>query len=152
MSKPTTKKHEEKRYWLGLDWGQDGHAVSVVDDERALVQQFKVGAALEDLRQHAAWLHGWDAVAGIAMIRSCAARFGIDQAFQLAGLAVWWPHALHKAAMRSRSLWASWSLGMRPSSSTWPSGLRNAARKASVPNPDSLVPTWFATMRSRSLC
>ena len=71
MSKKRTKKQEEKRYWVGLDWGQEGHAVSVVDDERALVQQFKVGAALEDLRQLADCLHGWDAVAGIAIEATC---------------------------------------------------------------------------------
>lgn len=71
MNEHETGTQENKRYWVGLDWGEEGHAVSVVDDDRTLLQQFKLGAALDDLRQLADCLHGWGAVAGIAIEATC---------------------------------------------------------------------------------
>ena len=71
MNEEGTRTQETQRYWVGLDWGEEEHAVSVVDDDRTVLEQFKVGAALDDLRQLGDRLHGVGAVAGIAIEATC---------------------------------------------------------------------------------
>ncbi len=71
MNEKNAKKQEEKRCWVGLDWGQESHAVAVVDDDRTILQRFKIGADLDDLKQLADRLHGCGAVAGIAIEATC---------------------------------------------------------------------------------
>ena len=67
MNEHETGTQQKQRHWVGLDWGEESHAVSVVDDERKLVKQFKTGAALNDMRRLADRLHRLGAVAGIAI-------------------------------------------------------------------------------------
>jgi len=71
MSKKSKKKQEEKRYWVGLDWGQESHAVSVVDDARTVLEQFEVAADLAGLKQLAKRLQRWKTVAGVAIEATC---------------------------------------------------------------------------------
>jgi len=67
MNEHPSKRQVKQRCWVGLDWGQEGHAVSVVDEERTLLGQFKLGATLSDLQALVERLHGWGTVAGIAI-------------------------------------------------------------------------------------
>lgn len=62
---------QQKRVWVGLDWGGGSHSVSVVDEDRALVAQFAVAADLEGLAELAARLGAPDGVAGIAVESTC---------------------------------------------------------------------------------
>lgn len=61
------KQAEEKRCWVGLDWGGQGHAVSVVDDTRAVLGCFKTDASLADLERLVLRLRTYGTVAGIAI-------------------------------------------------------------------------------------
>jgi len=67
MMEQRTGTQEEAHVWVGIDWGTDSHAVSVVDDERTVVEQFEVGADLSDLRQLVDHLDALGTVAGIAI-------------------------------------------------------------------------------------
>jgi len=71
MNKAKKQKQEEKRCWVGLDWGGKGHAVSVVDDTRAVLGSFKTGAGLADLDRLALRLRTYGTVAGIAIETTC---------------------------------------------------------------------------------
>lgn len=62
---------QHRRHWVGLDWGGQAHAVSVVDDARALVAQFAVPADLGGLKALAARLESLGGVAGIAVESTC---------------------------------------------------------------------------------
>jgi hypothetical protein len=56
-----------RRCWVGLDWGSESHAVSVVDDDRQVIDQFTIGTSLDGLGQLAARLRRCGTVAGIAI-------------------------------------------------------------------------------------
>lgn len=71
MNKNGTRKQKSGRCWVGLDWGQEEHAVSIVNDERMLLEQFKVGATLANMKSLATRLHGVGSVAGIAIEATC---------------------------------------------------------------------------------
>lgn len=71
MKKSRTKKQEEQRCWVGLDWGGDGHAVSVVNDERHVLEKFDTGSSLIELEKLAKRLNKYDVVAGIAIEATC---------------------------------------------------------------------------------
>jgi len=47
MQENTVSAQVEKRYWVGIDWGKSSHAVSIVDDDRSLVESFKVSMDLD---------------------------------------------------------------------------------------------------------
>jgi len=53
--------------WVGLDWGESTHAVSVVDDRRTVVTRFTADATLEGLDALAEQLGAVGPVAGIAI-------------------------------------------------------------------------------------
>lgn len=59
------------RYFVGVDWGESGHAVSVVDEQRRVVDQFEVGAGLDELRRLVDRLKGLGTIAGIAIEATC---------------------------------------------------------------------------------
>lgn len=61
------KQEEKKRCWVGLDWGGQGHAVSVVDDTRSVLDSFKTDPSLADLELLALRLRTYGTVAGIAI-------------------------------------------------------------------------------------
>jgi transposase len=67
MKERRTGTQEKTRFWVGIDWGTVSHAVSVVDDERTVVEQFEVGVDLSDFRQLVDHLNALGAVAGIAI-------------------------------------------------------------------------------------
>jgi len=67
MKERRTDTQEKTRFWVGIDWGTVSHAVSVVDDERTVVEQFELGADLSDFRQLVDHLNELGAVAGIAI-------------------------------------------------------------------------------------
>lgn len=67
MNEHSSKKQEKQRCWVGLDWGEESHAVSVVDDERTVLEQFKIGTGLDDLAQLTRRLRACETVAGIAI-------------------------------------------------------------------------------------
>jgi len=47
MHENTVGAQVGKRYWVGIDWGKTSHAVSIVDDDRSLVESFKVSMDLD---------------------------------------------------------------------------------------------------------
>lgn len=67
MNENMKKTQEEKRYWVGLDWGGTLHAVSIVDEERELQAQFTIPANRDGFEQLGARLHALGYVAGIAI-------------------------------------------------------------------------------------
>jgi transposase len=71
MSKKTSEKqgHEagHEPLWVGVDWGTCQHAVTVVDDKRAIVCQFKTGTSLQELKSLAQRLHSLGDVTGVAI-------------------------------------------------------------------------------------
>jgi len=67
MNEDTTRTQQEQRCWVGLDWGGEEHAVSVVNNAREVVGKFKTGTSLAELEQLAKRLRGFGAVAGIAI-------------------------------------------------------------------------------------
>jgi transposase len=67
MSQDEMRTQQKCTCWVGLDWGGESHAVSVVDTERTLVAQFKVGASFRDVQQLAQRLRALGTVAGIAI-------------------------------------------------------------------------------------
>lgn len=60
-------QQNERRCWVGLDWGGQAHAVSVVDDDRHILAQFKTGVSLAELEQLPQRLRRCGNVAGIAI-------------------------------------------------------------------------------------
>jgi len=83
MNKKRVKKQGNGSCWVGLDWGDSEHAVSVVNDDRTVLMQFKSGARLADLRALAGVLHGLGKVAGIAVeaTRNPVVQFLFEQGF-----------------------------------------------------------------------
>lgn len=71
MTHDENRMQQGRRCWVGLDWGNAGHAVSVVDDARHLLGQFKMGASLEELEQLPERLGRFGEVAGIAIEATC---------------------------------------------------------------------------------
>jgi len=67
MKEDKAKTQQDNRCWVGLDWGGEAHAVSVVDDTRKVVETFKVGASLADLEQLGQRLRKLGTVAGVAI-------------------------------------------------------------------------------------
>lgn len=67
MQEKKKMAQDGKVFWVGLDWGESEHAVSVVDSDRQLQQQFTCESSLEDLRRLSARLHALGTVAGIAI-------------------------------------------------------------------------------------
>lgn len=67
MMEQETRTQEKTGFWVGIDWGGERHAISVVDDERTVVEQFEIGADLSDLRQLVDHLNRLGPVAGIAI-------------------------------------------------------------------------------------
>jgi len=67
MKERKTDTQEKTHFWVGIDWGTESHAVSVVDDQRTVVEQFEVGADLNDFRQLVDHLNELGTVAGIAI-------------------------------------------------------------------------------------
>lgn len=55
------------RHWVGVDWGEYRHAVSVVNDERGVVTRFVVDATPEGLNTLAKRLEDVGSIAGIAI-------------------------------------------------------------------------------------
>jgi len=83
MNERKTGAQENQRYWVGLDWGEESHAVSVVDDDRTVLHQFKVGASFHNVQQLAQRLHALGAVAGIAIeaTRNPVVAYLVSQGF-----------------------------------------------------------------------
>jgi len=71
MNENRTKRQQEQRCWVGLDWGGEGHAVAVVNNAREIVEKFKTGTSLAELEQLAKRLHASGTVAGIAIEATC---------------------------------------------------------------------------------
>ncbi len=71
MSKGKKRTQQNGRCFVGLDWGESSHAVSVVDDQRERMEQFEVGGSLNDLHQLAQRLKRWEPIAGIAIEATC---------------------------------------------------------------------------------
>lgn len=71
MKKSKLGVQEGGRYFVGLDWGESGHAVAVVDERRRVVDQFDVGPELEELRRLVERLKGMGTIAGIAVEATC---------------------------------------------------------------------------------
>lgn len=67
MSKKAEPTQMNRRYWVGLDWGGEQHAVCVVDDARNVLSQFSCGTTLSDLEGLAARLKEFESIAGIAI-------------------------------------------------------------------------------------
>lgn len=67
MNTIQTKKQPQSRVWVGLDWGGSEHSVSVVDDERKVLDQFTSGVALQDLAAMSKRLHCFTNIGGIAI-------------------------------------------------------------------------------------
>jgi transposase len=67
MNEDRKKTQGKPRCWVGLDWGGQTHAVSIVDEKRTLLEQFTVGADLDGLRQLGARLQARGSVAGVAI-------------------------------------------------------------------------------------
>lgn len=53
--------------WIGVDWGNSTHAVCVVDNERAVLEQFTVGSSIKELDALAQRLEGFGRIGGIAI-------------------------------------------------------------------------------------
>jgi len=83
MNNNGIEKQKSQRCWVGVDWGEYNHAVCVVDDERMIVQQFKVDATLENLKSLAVRLRTFGTVAGIAIEATCNPVLGLlrDEGF-----------------------------------------------------------------------
>lgn len=71
MNEDRTSTQQETRYWVGLDWGGEGHAVSVVNDGREARETFRIGTSLSALEELAKRLHAFGPVAGIAIEATC---------------------------------------------------------------------------------
>jgi len=67
MNEDRIRTQGRDRCWVGLDWGGEVHAVSVVDDARHILTQFKTGTSIQELEQLAKRLRAFGAVAGIAI-------------------------------------------------------------------------------------
>ena len=67
MNEHSRKIQAKQRCWVGLDWGGENHAVSIVDEKRTVLEQFKVDASLEGLSQLVERLQAWGSVAGVAI-------------------------------------------------------------------------------------
>ena len=67
MNEASGKRQEQQRCWAGLDWGSEGHAVSVVNDTRQVLGRFKVEASLKGLEQLVKRLGEFGTVVGIAV-------------------------------------------------------------------------------------
>lgn len=67
MSEAMMAEQEGLRCWVGVDWGESGHAVSVVDDERGVIKRFAVDATIRGLDALAVGLEAAGPVAGIAI-------------------------------------------------------------------------------------
>ena len=61
------RTQERAGIWVGIDWGGESHAISVVDDERTVVAQFEIGVDLSDFRQLVDHLNKLGPVDGIAI-------------------------------------------------------------------------------------
>ena len=68
MNEKDGKRQEQQRCWAGLDWDSEKHAVSVVNDAREVLGQFKVEASLKGLEQLVKRLGEFGKVAGIAIV------------------------------------------------------------------------------------
>jgi transposase len=71
MSKRKKRMQQNGRCFVGLDWGESSHSVSVVDEKRSLLEQFEVGGGLDDLHQLAQHLKCREPIAGIAIEATC---------------------------------------------------------------------------------
>lgn len=67
MSQNQTKTQQKRTCWVGLDWGGEGHAISLVDARRRRVADFEVGASFRDMEQLVQRLRTFGTVAGIAI-------------------------------------------------------------------------------------
>jgi len=67
MNENRTKKQEQGRCWVGIDWGGQGHSVCVVNDKRGIVSRFKTGASLTELERLVERLRGFGEIGGIAI-------------------------------------------------------------------------------------
>lgn len=67
------KRSGSQTYWVGIDWGKEQHAVSIVDGQRRLVTQFMVQATLRGMERLGDTLAALDSVEGIA-IETCRAQ------------------------------------------------------------------------------
>lgn len=67
MNKSKATMQENIRYWVGVDWSQESHAIAVVDEQCTVVNQFTVDATFKGLQELAGYLHALNQVAGIAI-------------------------------------------------------------------------------------
>jgi transposase len=67
MNEQRVESQSSSRCWVGLDWGEFSHAVSVVDDARRVVARFEVDATLEGLEVLGQRLGEVGVVVGIAI-------------------------------------------------------------------------------------
>lgn len=67
MSKKKKQSQEETVLWVGLDWGEFEHAVTIVNDRRELVLQFTVKATREGLDELGRRLEEVGTIAGVAI-------------------------------------------------------------------------------------
>lgn len=67
MSEKSSKSQASSRFWVGVDWGEFEHAVSVVDEERSLYAQFTVATTVAGLDTLACRLEELDVVQGVAI-------------------------------------------------------------------------------------
>lgn len=61
------ERQTQSRVWVGVDWGGSEHSISVVNDDRKVLDQFSSGVTLQDLEAVAQRLHRFDPVGGIAI-------------------------------------------------------------------------------------
>jgi transposase len=61
------KELHSQEYWVGVDWGSEHHAVSIVDTQRKLVNHFLAPATLEGLEQLGKALAALKNVGGVAI-------------------------------------------------------------------------------------
>jgi transposase len=67
MSEKLLEPQQGVRRWVGLDWGECSHSVSVVDESRAVVARFEVEATLEGFGVLARELGEAQTIGGIAI-------------------------------------------------------------------------------------
>lgn len=67
MKDKQMQTQKEQRRWVGLDWGGSSHSVSIVDENRIIIEQFVVDADLKGLRALGTRLRAQGPVAGIAI-------------------------------------------------------------------------------------
>lgn len=58
---------DERRYWVGLDWGDTAHAVCILDDAGKEVESFEAAHTATGLEDLAARLRRWNSVGGVAV-------------------------------------------------------------------------------------